>query len=681
MPVIAHNMLSQFSERQLNITDKNKSKSSEKLSSGYRVNCGADDAAGLAISEKLRWQVRGLDRASQNIRDGMSLLNVADGALVEVHSMLRRMNELVIQAANDSNSYSDRDAIQQEINLLVQEIEQISTDTTFNTMPVFNGENVQTADTVNDLTLSLPLGTNVAINSSNIDLLLNRNADGSYELQDGHTYTFDRNITNATFHIGNGATVSVQNTILNNVAIVCDSAKLYLSNVSIVNENISLTYPKGFEGAPITCKGSTTINYLGTNYFRGTRYSSAQGGPFKDYAGIQVDAGNSLILNGNGSLEASGSNLAAGIGSGWISSQTNNTVSGNITIHSGYINAYSTQNGAGIGGCYEGVNGNIVIDGGSVHASSWESGAGIGTGAIILGTPQHGGSVMINGGTVEAVGGQIDGGAGIGGGFGSHGVNVTISDGTVTAKGGAGGAGIGSGKVYNGIPLISGDITLSGGNVTAVGSTATGGITPATHQGAAIGVGSFHPIGGMTDQDWLDGFGTLTMDGVIGDMHMEGCSAKDGVNYIFSYKGAVTAPQPPQTDTESGAWWIQMGAASGNGIFISTGKISPADLKIDNLEVLSHEKSGFARTNIQNAIDKVSSICAHIGVQYNRLEYGQLIDDNTAENSQSAESRIRDTDMAAEMVNHSRHSILQQAGQSMLSQANQIPEGVLRLLQ
>ena len=118
--------------------------------------------------------------------------------------MLRRMNELVIQAANDSNSYSDRDAIQQEINLLVQEIEQISTDTTFNTMPVFNGENVQTADTVNDLTLSLPLGTNVAINSSNIDLLLNRNADGSYELQDGHTYTFDRNITNATFHMEMG---------------------------------------------------------------------------------------------------------------------------------------------------------------------------------------------------------------------------------------------------------------------------------------------------------------------------------------------------------------------------------------------------------------------------------------------------------------------------------------------
>lgn len=683
MPVITHNMLSQFTSRQLNITDKNKSKSSEKLSSGYRINRASDDAAGLSISEKLRWQVRGLNRASRNIQDGMSLLNVADGALVEVHSMLQRMNELVIQAANDTNSYSDRDAIQQEINHIVQEIERIGTDTTFNTMPVFNGGNVQATDAFNDLTLSLPLGTDVAINSSNIDLLLNKNLDGSYELQNGHNYTFDSNITNVTFHIGNGATVSVQNSNLKEVGIVCDNAELYVSNVSIINTATlpPATYPQGFEGAPITCKGSTTINYLGTNQFQGARYSSAPGGTFKDYAGIQVDAANSLVLNGNGSLNAIGSILSAGIGSGWISSQTNNTMSGNITIHSGYINASSTQSGAGIGGCYEGVNGNIVINGGSIHASGGDGGAGIGTGSIVMGTPQHGGNVMINGGNVEAVGGKTDGGAGIGGGFGSHGVNVTISDGTVTAKGANGGAGIGSGKIYNGIPLTSGDITITGGNITAIGSTSTTGAVPAKYQASAIGQGSFHPIIGMTDQDWFDGFGTLTIDGVTEDMYMEGRGTKDGANYIFSYKGTVTAPQPSQTDTESGLWWIQMGAISGNGIFISTGKISPADLKIDNLEVFSHEKSGLAMTNVQNAIDKVSHIRAHIGVQYNRLEHGQLIDDNTAENSQAAESRIRDTDMTAEMVNYSKHSILQQAGQSMLSQANQLPNRVLQLLQ
>ena len=139
MQVIAHNMLSQFAERQLNITDNNKSKSSEKLSSGYRVNRAADDAAGLAISEKLRWQVRGLKRASLNISDGISLCQVAEGALNEVHAMLHRMNELAIQASNDSNTQEDRKAIQMEIDALLDEIDRIGDDTEYNTMKLFQG--------------------------------------------------------------------------------------------------------------------------------------------------------------------------------------------------------------------------------------------------------------------------------------------------------------------------------------------------------------------------------------------------------------------------------------------------------------------------------------------------------------------------------------------------------------
>ena len=132
MQVIAHNMLSQFAERQLNITDNNKSKSSEKLSSGYRVNRAADDAAGLAISEKLRWQVRGLYRASLNISDGISLCLVADGALHEDHAILQRMRELSIQAASDTNTDEDRQAIQWEIEALVDEVDRGAYDTEFN---------------------------------------------------------------------------------------------------------------------------------------------------------------------------------------------------------------------------------------------------------------------------------------------------------------------------------------------------------------------------------------------------------------------------------------------------------------------------------------------------------------------------------------------------------------------
>lgn len=112
-------------------------KSVKKLSTGYRINSAADDAAGLTISEKLRWQVRGLRRDTHNIQDGLSLLQVADGALQEVHDMLRRMDELAVQAANDTNTEIDRDALQTEIDDIADEIDRIGLTTTFNTIDIF----------------------------------------------------------------------------------------------------------------------------------------------------------------------------------------------------------------------------------------------------------------------------------------------------------------------------------------------------------------------------------------------------------------------------------------------------------------------------------------------------------------------------------------------------------------
>ncbi|MCX4268329.1 MAG: hypothetical protein OSJ62_06650 [Lachnospiraceae bacterium] len=102
MQIIAHNLASMFTNRQLNITTKNKSKAVEKLSSGYRVNRAADDAAGLSISEKMRYQIRGLDRGSKNTEEGISFIQVADGAMQEIHSMIQRIRELSVQASNDT---------------------------------------------------------------------------------------------------------------------------------------------------------------------------------------------------------------------------------------------------------------------------------------------------------------------------------------------------------------------------------------------------------------------------------------------------------------------------------------------------------------------------------------------------------------------------------------------------
>lgn len=135
--IIKYNKNAAFAERMLNENVDVVAKETERLSTGYRINRSADDAAGLTISEKMRWQVRGLNRASTNIQEGISVTQVADGALQEVHELLQRMNELVVQGANDSNTEADRQAIQEEINQIKLEIERISDDTEFNELKLF----------------------------------------------------------------------------------------------------------------------------------------------------------------------------------------------------------------------------------------------------------------------------------------------------------------------------------------------------------------------------------------------------------------------------------------------------------------------------------------------------------------------------------------------------------------
>ena len=138
--VVQHNMSAMNTNRQLSGVSSAQSKSTEKLSSGYRINRAGDDAAGLSISEKMRSQIRGLDKASSNAQDGISLIQIAEGALNETHSILQRMNELATQAANDTNTDDDRTAIGDEITQLVSEIDRIKDTTQFNTMNLLNGD-------------------------------------------------------------------------------------------------------------------------------------------------------------------------------------------------------------------------------------------------------------------------------------------------------------------------------------------------------------------------------------------------------------------------------------------------------------------------------------------------------------------------------------------------------------
>ena len=137
--VVQHNLTAMNSNRMLGLTTKTQAKSTEKLSSGYKINRAADDAAGLSISEKMRKQIRGLDQASTNAQDGISAVQTAEGALTEVHSMLQRMNELATQAANGTNSSSDRSSIQDEIDQLTTEIDRVAETTKFNETYLLKG--------------------------------------------------------------------------------------------------------------------------------------------------------------------------------------------------------------------------------------------------------------------------------------------------------------------------------------------------------------------------------------------------------------------------------------------------------------------------------------------------------------------------------------------------------------
>ncbi len=202
--IIQHNMTSANTNRQLGITTGNLAKSSEKLSSGYRINRAGDDAAGLSISEKMRGQIRGLDQASQNAQDGISMIQTAEGALNEVHSIIQRMRELTVQASNDTNVSVDRGAIAKEIKQLSAEITRIGGSTEFNTQKILNS----------DKTYKFQVGANNGQN--NISVEMKKVDAASLDLEDADVATIIEGATATSDQIT--ATIKTVNDALEKVS-------------------------------------------------------------------------------------------------------------------------------------------------------------------------------------------------------------------------------------------------------------------------------------------------------------------------------------------------------------------------------------------------------------------------------------------------------------------------------
>ncbi len=193
--VVQHNLTAMNSNRMLGVTTKNQAKSTEKLSSGYKINRAADDAAGLSISEKMRKQIRGLTQASANAQDGISSVQTAEGALTEVHDMLQRMNELAVKAANGTNSKDDREYIQNEVDQLISEIDRVAETTKFNETYLLKGDDTKTATTI-DAGVRKG-GVDATYNSETRELSFKQPANGATVTLGGKIYKIDTTVANA----------------------------------------------------------------------------------------------------------------------------------------------------------------------------------------------------------------------------------------------------------------------------------------------------------------------------------------------------------------------------------------------------------------------------------------------------------------------------------------------------
>ena len=224
--VVQHNMQAANANRMLNVTTSAQSKSTEKLSSGYKINRAADDAAGLTISEKMRKQIKGLDRASTNAEDGVSAVQTAEGALTEVHSMLQRMNELATQSANGTNSNTDRKAIQDEIDQLTTEIDRVSETTKFNETYLLKGDGSEKAHNVNVHDAGLD-GVTLTDKGDEVEVTLKELKAGDKISIAGKNYTIGSTVDDAKAIVTKSADATKKSYTINGTTYQADNTKIY----------------------------------------------------------------------------------------------------------------------------------------------------------------------------------------------------------------------------------------------------------------------------------------------------------------------------------------------------------------------------------------------------------------------------------------------------------------------
>jgi flagellin len=583
---INNNIMAMNTHRQLGITNLNSGKSMEKLSSGYRINRAGDDAAGLAISEKMRGQIRGLNMASRNAQDGISLIQTAEGALSETHAILQRMRELAVQASNDTYEDKDRTEIQKEIDQLKEEIDRIANTTEFNTMKLLNGDRANTKQVAGvNFEGSGDTTVNAASTGLNVKLLAGEDAlsvgDHTLEITTTRNTRDEQKVTplaNDLAGTGNGKGVKFAGDAITagDTALADDWTLEYDSS----NNNFVLT------NASNTVSDTIEIGQAYNNH--GLSFTIDDRGTIAD--------GETLTFSTAGGAEAIGTNVV-----GWTAGTNKDAVfNGQIVVK----DAQELSN-------YGGGTIEITLDS-----------ADSGTATVVV--KDKGGNTVIT---------DVLEGAGA---YNAHGIEFEITS-------------FGTTDGTDKITINIADDTYK------VQASLDGGES-------------------KTVIDKWNGINTDAVSGFTGFAGIElnqSAVFADGV-FDFVVEQTVTG--------EDNSLTFQIGSNSNQSMNLGISDMSASALKVDNLSVVDYNSAQAAIDSIEAAIGTVSAERSKLGAVQNRLEHTIKNLDTSSENLQASESRIRDVDMAKEMMEFTKNNILQQAAQAMLAQANQAPQGVLQLL-
>lgn len=577
--VVQHNMNALNAYNKLNTNVAGLKKSSEKLSSGYRINRAGDDAAGLAISEKMRSQIRGLTQAKRNSQDGISMIQTFEGATQESHSILQRMKELASESANGTYQNDvDRDAIQLEFNQLNDELDQIA-DTDFNGVVMLNGGEM---------------------------------ADGTRAANDKFDYV------NATRQAQQVGTAGGYVKAIDSSAYAGTNSETVTFTAS-VDKDGKVTWEKS-DGA----KG--TVGYVAAD-----TANKAQGGFTYDGAVVTVDtskivAGDTITINFEKKNDAVGTqpgttgyNVDIGKtggdkidGSAGVTSATIALTAGTKVTSQEIADAFNALNGITIGETFakdvtDGTN--MTVNGVTVPADATLAEIGkVGDGKLVVDKNKKISYVDRAGTAYELA--------------------------TITGA-----------KMANG--------ATNAGTVTTTVNVGQATYTPANDKAITL-VEPKSKVSQSNSNNTATAPLTYTDHMVL----QTGARTKDSVDFTFNY-----------STTGMGDLKANLDVSSREG-----------GLNTKNLSLATAADANTAIDKIDNAINKVSMVRATFGATQNRLEHKIENLTTTNENLTEAESGIRDTDMASEMLSYTKYNVLQQAAQSMLAQANQQPQSILQLL-